>query len=340
MKDSFYIFRSGALRKKEGSLYYAYKSEDAPPEGELFSKKAGVHIPVTRVRDLFIFGQTEFNTQALGLLSKHSINCHFFNWYGMYLGSYMARDHLLAGETVVAQVQHYLDAQKRLTIAREILNAASYNMLRTLARNAKKGSVGEHYNAGKELRQKLGTAADITSLMGYEGALRKRYYRAFDDMLEGYKMNGRSMNPPENEVNAMISYGNALLYARCLSSIHQTQLNPTVGFLHEPALRRVSLALDIAEIFKPIIVDRLVLWLVNHKMVNETHFTQQPDLCYLSEAGRKIFTRAFDERLKMTIKTENGETPRSYRQLITDECHKLAAHIRGETPFEGFTIRW
>jgi hypothetical protein len=79
MKESFYIFRSGALRKKEGSLYYAYKSEDAPPEGELFSKKAGVHIPVARVRDLFIFGQTEFNTQALGLLSKHSINCHFFN---------------------------------------------------------------------------------------------------------------------------------------------------------------------------------------------------------------------------------------------------------------------
>lgn len=340
MKDSFYIFRSGSLRKKEHSLYYAYKSEDAPPEGELFSKKAGVFIPVTRVRDVFIFGQTDFNTQALAILSRHTINCHFFNWFGSYLGSFMARDHLLAGETVVAQVQHYLDAAKRLTIARGILHAASYNMLRTLARQAKQEEVTKRYAACKALREKFASARDIATLMGYEGNLRKNYYAAFDSMLDGYKMERRSMNPPENEVNAMISFGNALLYARCLSSIHETQLNPTVGFLHEPALRRVSLALDIAEVFKPIIVDRLILWLVNRKMLSDEHFRREVDLCYLSETGRKLFTRAFDERLKMTIKAGDGGNPRSYRQLITDECHKLAAHLKGESKYEGFTIRW
>ncbi|MCS6972562.1 MAG: type I-B CRISPR-associated endonuclease Cas1b [Leptospiraceae bacterium] len=340
VKNSFYIFRAGTLRKKDNSLYYAYKTEDPAPDGELFSRKAGVHIPVSWVRDIFFFSQTDLNTQALGLLSKHSINCHFFNWYGSYLGSFMARDYVLAGETVVAQVEHYLDPEKRLAIAREILAASSYNLLRTLARFASHGRVRDFYEEGKAQRERILQSRDIPTLMGNEGALRRLYYTALDDILDGYKMNGRSMQPPENEVNAMISYGNALLYARLMSSIHETPLNPTVGFLHEPSLRRVSLALDLAEIFKPLLVDRLVIWLVNRKMVNDTHFFKEPDLCYLSESGRKVFTRAFDERLKMTIKINDGEQNRSYRQLLTDECHKLVAHLRGERPFEGFRIRW
>lgn len=94
----------------------------------------------------------------------------------------------------------------------------------------------------------------IDELMGIEGNIRQIYYDAFDVILNDFAMNGRSKQPPKNEVNALVSFGNMMCYTLCLGQIYHTQMNPTISFLHEPGYRRYSLALDLAEIFKPILV--------------------------------------------------------------------------------------
>lgn len=103
--------------------------------------------------------------------------------------------------------------------------------------------------------------------MGIEGNIHKNYYEAFDLIINDFEMDGRSYRPPLNEVNALISFGNMMCYSQCLKTIHQTQLNPTISFLHEPGTRRFSLSLDLAEVFKPLLVDRVIFKVLNKKMI-------------------------------------------------------------------------
>lgn len=111
--------------------------------------------------------------------------------------------------------------------------------------------------------------------MGIEGNIRKLYYDAFDVILDDYKMGARTKQPPQNEVNALISFGNMMCYTETLRAIHQTQLNPTISFLHTPGERRYSLCLDISEIFKPIIVDRVIFKVLNKHALGAQHFDRK-----------------------------------------------------------------
>jgi CRISPR-associated protein Cas1 len=95
------------------------------------------------------------------------------------------------------------------------------------------------------LRLQLAEAQGVDEIMGLEGNMRQAYYQAFEEIIPGYAMDGRSKQPPKNEVNALISFGNMVAYTLALDMIYHTQLNPTISFLHEPGTRRYSLALDL-----------------------------------------------------------------------------------------------
>jgi len=87
-----------------------------------------------------------------------------------------------------------------------------------------------------------------------------------------------------------------------LSEIYHTHLNPTISYLHGPGERRYSLALDLAEIFKPMLADKMIFKLVNSSQIHEKHFRKELNFCYLEESGRKIVLQEYDDRLKTTIK--------------------------------------
>jgi CRISPR/Cas system-associated endonuclease Cas1 len=130
---------------------------------------------------------------------------------------------------------------------------------------------------------------DVNALRGVEGKIRERYYAAWRHIVsdDAWAFERRVRRPPDNEINALISFGNGFLYTVCLSEIYRTQLTPTVSYLHEPGARRFSLALDLSEIFKPLIVDRAIFRLLNTgQMKPNTHFDKSLDGCYLSEAGK------------------------------------------------------
>src|SRR5699024_4289168 len=125
-------------------------------------------------------------------------------------------------------------------------------------------------------RKRIPYTTSITELMGIEGNIRKQYYSAWNTIVnQEINFEKRVMHPPDNMINSLISYVNSLIYTKVLSEIYHTQLNPTISYLHEPGTRRYSLCLDLSEIFKPLLGDRLIFSLLNRKQITEDSFTKE-----------------------------------------------------------------
>jgi len=181
----------------------------------------------------------------------------------------------------------------------------------------------------------------VNELRGIEGKMRERYYQAWQHILAGeWAFDRRVRRPPDNEVNALISFGNSVLYTACLSEIYRTQLTPTISYLHEPGARRFSLALDLSEIFKPLLVDRAIFRLLNTGQLKPEHFDRSLGGCYLTEAGKKLFLSALEDRMNATIKHRRLGRHVSYRHLIRLECYKLIRHLTEVETYHAFRAWW
>jgi CRISPR-associated protein Cas1 len=198
------------------------------------------------------------------------------------------------------------------------------------------------------LRQTIASLAElidaqevVNAVRGIEGKMRERYYQCWRHILTGdWSFHQRVRRPPDNEVNALISFGNSVLYTACLSEIYRTQLTPTISYLHEPGARRFSLALDLSEIFKPLLVDRAIFRLLNTNQLKEEHFDRSLGSCYLTDLGKKLFLASLEERLASTIHHRRLGRHVSYRHLIRLECYKLIRHLTDVEPFRAFRAWW
>lgn len=299
-------------------------------------------IPVEDVDAIWVFRELDLNARVLNFLAQHKIPVHFFNYYGFYTGTYYPRDYLQAGYVLVRQVRHYSNKRLRLTIAKEFIQAGLHNILRNLRYY---GNRGIELTSQTEVVQveflRAGEAKRIDELMSCEGRARAAYYQAFGPILKNeVDFSKRVRRPPDNMVNAMISYANGLVYSATLSQIYRSQLDPTISFLHEPGYRRFSLALDLAEVFKPILADRLIFKLFNNRQLNERDFAQDLNCCYLKPAGRKTVLREWDARLQTTIEHRRLKRKVSYERLIRLECYKLVKHLTNDEPYTGFRAWW
>jgi CRISPR-associated protein Cas1 len=186
----------------------------------------------------------------------------------------------------------------------------------------------------------INNASAIEELMGIEGNIRICYYDAFAVIINEFEMGVRTRRPPSNEVNAMISFVNSLCYTLCLDTIYHTQLNPTISFLHQPGERRYSLALDVSEVFKPVLTDRLIFSLFNKKQVQSCDFDTKLNRCLLKDNGRKTVVKCWDEKLNETIRHRSLGRSVSYKHLVKLECYKLAKHILGMEEYKPFKAWW
>jgi CRISPR-associated protein Cas1 len=153
-------------------------------------------------------------------------------------------------------------------------------------------------------------------------------------------MGKRTKQPPLNPVNALISFGNMMCYSQVLRSIHQTQLNPTISFLHSPGERRYSLALDIAEIFKPILVDRVIFKVLNKRELQEKDFDIKLNKVIMKESGKKKFIQSYENRLTETIMHRKLNKKVSYKHLIKLEAYKLQKDLLNIGEYKPLKIWW
>jgi CRISPR-associated protein Cas1 len=334
MKKTLYIFQSGQLKRKDNSLYFE-------------NEERRRYIPVEDTNDIYIFGEVDVTKKFLEFISQKEIILHFYNHYGYYVGSFYPREHLNAGHVVLKQAEHYLDSGKRLKLARLFVQGSIGQMVQVINyyknRNEDKKDVLESVISElKEYPAQLEGKETIEELMAVEGHAREKYYSAFDFIIDhpDFPFEKRSSRPPLNRLNAMISFGNSLCYTMVLSEIYKTYLDPRIGFLHATNFRRFSLNLDVAEIFKPIMVDRLIFSMLNKKIITKKDFDQHMDGILLSESGQKKFVHELDERMKTTVKHRHLGKSVSYRRLIRLELYKLQKHIMGEKEYVPYRSLW
>jgi len=334
MKKTYYLFNPGRLQRRDNTLKFT------PYDGEGNEQKPR-YLPVENVGELYCFGNLDANSALYNFLGQQQVPIHFFDYYENYTGSFMPRESLISGKMLIAQVKAQQNKQKRMVVAQLILEGATYNMLKNLMYYNSRGKDLEPIlETMHTLTAKIAHTTSIEELMGIEGNIRKNYYEAFELIINDFSMGGRSYRPPRNEVNALISFGNMMCYSQCLRAIHQTQLNPVVSFLHEPGERRFSLSLDLAEIFKPLLVDRVIFKVLNKKMIQPNHFEEKINSILLKTSGRKVFVQAFEDRLCETIKHRTLSRSVSYKHLIKLECYKLQKHLLGIEDYKPFKMWW
>jgi CRISPR-associated protein Cas1 len=334
MKKTYYLFNPGRLSRKDNTLKFTPVDED----GVVGQSR---YLPVENINDLFVFGSLDANSALYTFLGKNHIAVHFFDYYEHYAGSFMPKEYLLAGKMQIQQTKHYMAAKKRIVIARGFVDGAAANILKNLQYYKRRGK--ELTGAIEQIeayRKDIVDTDNIPQLMGLEGNIRQVYYKGFDEILNDFNMGNRTKQPPENEVNTLISFGNMMCYTTCLGQIYHTQLNPTISFLHEPGYRRFSLALDVAEIFKPLLVDRTIFSLLNKKQIKASDFRNEVNRCVLKDSGRKTFIRVYEEKLKETIQHRSLGKHVSYKHLIKLECYKLSKHLLGMEAYVPFRAWW
>lgn len=338
MKKTFYLFNPGVMERKDNTLKFTPFAID-----EDGTEHAGQprYLPVEDISEFYCFGSLKANSSLFNFLGQKDICMHFFDYYENYTGSFMPRDALLSGRMLLAQTAAYQNKKKRMVIAQRLIEGAAYNMVRNLMYYNRRGKDMEDIiQIIHDLEKKIPETTDIDELMGVEGQIRKTYYEAFNLILNDFQMGERSKQPPKNEVNALISFGNMMCYSQCLRAIHQTQLNPTISYLHTPGERRYSLCLDISEIFKPIIIDRVIFRVLNRKEIQSKHFDWKLNRCLLNEAGKKVFVRAIEDKLEETFQHKSLGRKVSFRHLIKLECYKLAKHLLNIEEYKPFKMYW
>ncbi len=330
MRKPVYIFNAGELERHQNTLRFTTS------EGRRF-------VPVETTSEMHAFGEVELNTKLLNFLSQNHIPLHVYNYYGYWSGSYMPREQYVSGHLTLAQAAHYMDHEKRMALARLFVRGALANMERVLkyyrGRGADLAAAVEGFTLRKAAIEEPATPEE---LMALEGGSREVYYGCWDDILKGddFAFEKRTRRPPANRINALVSFGNSLMYVTALSEIHRTHLDPRIGFLHTTNRRRYTLNLDVAEIFKPIIVDRVIFSLVNRGVLKAKDFRDATEGVFLTEKGRKTFLEAYEARLKETVQHPKLGRAVSYRRLIRLELYKLEKHLLGDEPYEPYVSRW
>lgn len=326
-----YILSQGELKRKDNSLNFR-------KEGKNY------YIPIEGVNEIYLLNEVSINTKLLDFISRNGVVVHFFNYYGSYSGTFYPKDKYISGRLTLKQAKACMELNTRLKIAKGIVEGIRVNIFETLYQFYKNGNkeVKLVIDYLKEIVPRQIIEADnIQELMAVEGGIWIRFYNSFKFILnEEFEFDKRTKRPPDNPINAMISFGNSLLYTKVITQLYFTHLNQGISFLHEPSESRFSLSLDLAEAFKPIIVYRSIFYLVNKKMIKlEKHFDSNLKYCYLNDDGRKIFIEEIEKRLNSTFKHSTLNRKISYNNAIKLDGYKIVKDVLEGKDFIAFSIK-
>lgn len=358
MKQNIYIFSDTQLKRKENTVWLEKIArencdEDYAEEvktiqeyllGEDILIPAGEKkcIPVESIDSVMAFGTVNFNSRLMHFLSQNQIPLHLFSLSGNYGGSFLPSERSCSGNLLIKQVQFHTHKVKRLEVAKQFTIASVINCLTNLQYHSSRGAnVNGFIEQISELKGYINSASDVEELMGLEGTAKRIYYSAWRSIFrQPVEFSARVKNPPNNLINALISYGNMIVYSVCLNEIFHTRLYPEIGFMHQPGDNKMSLSYDIADIFKPIITDRAIFKVINKNILSEKDAVVKNRRCYLKKEARQKFVQEIEDKLMTKIQLDGKEVRYSYRRVIREECYKLIRHFNEEETYKAFITKW
>lgn len=315
----YHILSDGIITRKDYTILFENE------EGKMY-------IPVETTDTINIYSNISFNTTFFEYVSKKGLQINIFNKYGKFVGSFNPNVHYEATKMMFNQVEIYNNGDKRLVIAKAIEIASLHNQrenLRYFYKHNKNEQIETSIKYMTMSIDKIKKANSVEELMLYEAQGKQKYYQCFDIIINdsNFLFDKRTKRPPKNEVNAMISFGNVFLYQRIATMIYKTSLDIRIGFVHAANSRRETLNLDIAEIFKPIIVDKVVFKMIHRLEIDkEADFEPYEEGIFLSKSGKKKFIKGLEDKLYSKIQVNGLRV--TYDKLMYNEIKKLMNYIR------------
>jgi len=321
------LISDGILRQKDLTLLFD-------------TDEADTLLPAASTDVINVYSNVIFDSRALQVAMKNGVCVNLFNQEGRLIGSFRPNVPLKAPQVTHGQLMAYYNEKQRLRLAKEFVLASIHNT-NLVIRYYRKQTPEALYDAALEaleaIKSAVKSAGDPQELMLLEARARAAYYGCYDLFIQrsDFQFEKRTRRPPQNEVNALLSFGNAVLYNYIATEIEKTPLDVRVGFLHATTNRPRSLNLDVAEIFKPLIVDRTVFTLINRKELQASHFVRsEKGSVSLTPDGKEILLQALYKKFDTELTDRSGS--RSYRQIITDEVRQLVRHFRHGDKYKAF----
>lgn len=322
-----YVQEHGAVVGKRGDVLDIKKNGQSLAEA-----------PILKTSHLALFGNATVTTPALQELASRGVPiCHFTagNWFH-------AITHGMPSRNVGLRVRQFAvaaNATASLVLARQFIEGKIRNARTLLQRNAR----DDVKTALRELRTSAARAklaTSVESLLGIEGSAARSYFQAFSKMLRPASKDGvgtfdfssRNRRPPRDPVNALLSFLYAILAKDLTVTLMTVGFDPYLGFMHTAHHGRPSLALDLAEEFRPVIADSVVVGLVNTDEIQEHHFVRRLESTGLTPEGRKVALRAYERRMDTLITHPIFGYSLSYRRVLEVQARLLARAVVGEIP--------
>lgn len=327
--------------------------DDAPrplyvtEQGAVISKDKG-RIEVTKhgerlaslraidVSQVCIYGNVQLSTQVLRELFAREIPVCWFTYGGWFSG---LGEGLPGRNVELRRRQTIVAAQGGLEIARQVVNGKILNSRTLLRRNTRDRSDAVLAQLKRLALQAL-AAPSVGSLLGVEGTAARIYFGAFATMLReekrlpgaAFSFEGRNRRPPTDPVNCLLGYVYGLLTKELTATAYAIGFDPYQGFYHRPRFGRPALALDLAEEFRPLIAESVVVNLVNNGEVTSGDFLIRAGGVTLTASGRKAVLAGYERRLAAELAHPMFGYRVSYRRILEVQCRLLAAHLLGEIP--------
>lgn len=313
---SRFILECGKLQRKDNSLCFK-------------NSEKTVYIPIEQTDEIFALNEIDINTKLLSFLARHGITLHIFDYYCNYCGSFYPKEVHISGNLLLKQAESF---SNRVIIAKNIVKGIAvniYNVLYHYYRHGIRDLKSFIDKLANTVPLQIDKCITVDQIMSIEGKIWDEFYDCFPMIIkQEYIIEKRTRRPPQDPINALISFGNSILYSKTVSQIYQTRLNQTISYLHSPMDRRLSLSLDLCEVFKPIIVYKVIFDCINHKMLSlENDFNYAVDGCYLNETGKKIFITEILKKFQKTFFHNPTNHNISYLTAIKYDAHKLLKYI-------------
>jgi len=323
-----FLMVAGRVRREANNLKFDRYDED-------FNVVSTKPLPIKGIDEIYILAKVDLDSYTMAFIANNNILLHFFSPFQSFRGNFFpntSNSVNKSGFVLLQQLRAFDDEVHRLYLAKQVTKGQILNG----ANNCKK------YNVEFETEsymQSLEKAKSINEIMAVEGAFNKNYYQAWNKIIKNqrsFKFVKRTKRPPTDKLNSLISYVNTRIYNITLSEIYKTELDPRIGFLHEPNYRSLSLHLDIAEIFKPIIGDNIIFTLLNKNEITVKSFkTDSGRIRFTNDAIKTIELKIIK---KMTEQTMIGEQKLTWRQVIRREVNRIKRNVVETSEYEPFIL--
>ncbi len=319
----------------------AYLRKDGQTVAVRIEKQTRLRVPLHNLDGIVGFGRVSMSPALMGACAEAGVSISFLKETGKFLASVNG---FTSGNVLLRRQQYRIadDPERCLPVARAIISGKLANCRTVLRRAARDTQDQSRVDSLNRIADKLTAsinevshAVQLDSVRGIEGDAATLYFSEFNSMInvpaKEFQYTKRSRRPPLDPLNAMLSFAYTMLTHDVRSACEASGLDSQVGFLHRDRPGRPGMALDLMEEFRPFLADRMVLSLINRQQINAKDFTQRESgAVYLSDAGRKTFLTAWQERKQDTITHPFLNEKTTVGLLMHLQARLMARHLRGD----------